>query len=97
MNLFRKIIATEAPPGVWIIRLMVGGVFLSEGRHGQMEWMADRAHWRGDPAALWPEAQSVIMLADSYAPEAEIRTVELTAVPTAPPCTSVERKGAEWE
>jgi putative oxidoreductase len=31
MNLFRKIIATEAPPGVWIIRLMVGGVFLSEG------------------------------------------------------------------
>ena len=28
--------------------------FLDQGRHGQMEWMADRAHWRGDPAALWP-------------------------------------------
>ena len=43
--------------------------FLDAGRHGQMEWMADRAHWRGDPTALWPEARSVIMLADSYAPE----------------------------
>ncbi len=43
--------------------------FLAQGRHGQMEWMADRAHWRGDPTALWPEARSVIMLVDSYAPE----------------------------
>ena len=23
---------------------------------GQMAWMAERSHWRGDPAALWPEA-----------------------------------------
>ncbi|AZV79972.1 tRNA epoxyqueuosine(34) reductase QueG [Parasedimentitalea marina] len=37
--------------------------------HGQMGWMAERTHWRGDPALLWPEAQSVIMLAESYAPE----------------------------
>ncbi len=43
--------------------------YLAQGRHGQMDWMADRSHWRGDPAALWPEARSVIMLADSYAPE----------------------------
>ena len=42
--------------------------FLDDDRHGEMDWMADRAHWRGDPAALWPEARSVIMLADSYAP-----------------------------
>jgi epoxyqueuosine reductase len=42
--------------------------FLEAGRHGQMEWMADRAHWRGDPAALWPEARTIVMLADSYAP-----------------------------
>ncbi|MBP1806432.1 tRNA epoxyqueuosine(34) reductase QueG [Rubellimicrobium aerolatum] len=42
--------------------------FLHAGRHGQLDWMADRAHWRGDPAALWPEARSVVMLADSYAP-----------------------------
>ena len=42
--------------------------FLAQGRHGQMGWMADRAEWRGDPAALWPAARSVIMLAESYTP-----------------------------
>ena len=43
--------------------------WVAEGRHGEMTWMADRIDWRADPAALWPEARSVIMLADSYAPE----------------------------
>lgn len=43
--------------------------FLQAGFHGQMGWMAERTHWRGDPAALWPEAQSVIMLAESYTPD----------------------------
>lgn len=43
--------------------------FLQAGYHGQMGWMAERAHWRGDPSALWPEARSVIMLAESYTPE----------------------------
>lgn len=43
--------------------------FLSENRHGQMEWMAERSHWRADPAALWPEARSVIMLAELYTPD----------------------------
>jgi epoxyqueuosine reductase len=42
--------------------------FLDDGHHGQMGWMADRAHWRGDPAALWPAARSVIMLAEVYTP-----------------------------
>ena len=42
--------------------------FVADGRHGQMGWMAERMGWRGDPAALWPEARSVVMLADSYAP-----------------------------
>jgi len=42
--------------------------FLNAGYHGQMGWMADRAHWRGDPTALWPEARSVIMLAEAYTP-----------------------------
>ena len=44
------------------------GAFVSEGRHGQMGWMAERMHWRGDPAVLWPEARSVIMLAEPYTP-----------------------------
>lgn len=34
-----------------------------------MSWMAERTHWRGDPAALWPEARSVIMLAELYTPD----------------------------
>ncbi|MFN4154492.1 MAG: tRNA epoxyqueuosine(34) reductase QueG [Paracoccaceae bacterium] len=44
--------------------------FVAKGRHGQMGWMAERMAWRGNPAALWPEARSVIMLAESYAPGA---------------------------
>ena len=43
--------------------------FLQAGYHGQMRWLAERTHWRGDPSALWPEARSVIMLAESYTPE----------------------------
>lgn len=44
--------------------------FLGAGHHGQMGWMAERKAWRGDPAALWPQARSVIMLAENYAPDA---------------------------
>ena len=33
-----------------------------------MEWMAERAHQRRAPQALWPEARSVIALGMSYAP-----------------------------
>ena len=43
--------------------------FLDAGRHGQMSWLSDRVHWRGDPSALWPEARSVIMLAEPYTPD----------------------------
>lgn len=45
--------------------------FLDKGYHGQMGWLAERTHWRGDPAALWPEARSVIVLAMCYTPEAD--------------------------
>ncbi|MEM1152339.1 MAG: tRNA epoxyqueuosine(34) reductase QueG [Pseudomonadota bacterium] len=47
------------------------GEWLKEGRHGEMAWMEDRAHWRGDPRVLWPECRSVIMLAESYTPETD--------------------------
>ncbi len=42
--------------------------FVDAGMHGQMGWMAERMHWRGDPAVLWPEARSVVMLAEPYTP-----------------------------
>ena len=41
--------------------------FLAKGYHGEMGWLADRVAWRGDPSALWPEARSVVMLAENYA------------------------------
>ncbi len=36
-----------------------------------MGWMAERMNWRGNPVSLWPEARSVIMLAEPYTPEAD--------------------------
>ena len=42
--------------------------FVALGYHGQMGWMAERMEWRGDPAKLWPEARSVVMLAEPYTP-----------------------------
>jgi epoxyqueuosine reductase len=43
--------------------------WLAEGMHGEMAWMAERAHQRRGPDALWPDARSVIALGMSYAPE----------------------------
>ena len=45
--------------------------FLDAGHHGGMRWMGERTAWRGDPRALWPECRSVVMLAESYAPETD--------------------------
>ncbi|WP_461427075.1 tRNA epoxyqueuosine(34) reductase QueG [Gymnodinialimonas sp.] len=45
--------------------------FVDAGHHGQMGWMAERMHWRGDASALWPEARSVVMLAEPYTPEVD--------------------------
>lgn len=42
--------------------------FLAEGRHGDMRWMEDRSDWRADPAALWPEARSVVVCGMNYGP-----------------------------
>ena len=43
--------------------------FVAAGRHGQMNWMARRMSWRASPQTLWPQARSVIMLAELYTPE----------------------------
>lgn len=42
--------------------------FLDEGRHGDMAWMAETAERRATPLTLWPQARSVIMIGQSYAP-----------------------------
>jgi len=46
---------------------------LADGHHATMGWLADRAEWRGDPVALWPEARSVVMLAMNYGPDNDPR------------------------
>jgi epoxyqueuosine reductase len=45
--------------------------FLSQGRHGTMDWLETKADRRRDPRALWPDVRSVIMLAMSYTPESD--------------------------
>jgi len=47
------------------------GAFLDAGYHGTMAWMEERQEWRGSAAALWPEARSVIMLAEPYTPDGD--------------------------
>jgi epoxyqueuosine reductase len=42
--------------------------FLDAGRHGQMDWLANNADRRADPAVLWPEAKSIIVLGINYGP-----------------------------
>ena len=37
--------------------------------HGTMDWLADRQHHRAGPTGLWPDCQSVIMLAMNYGPD----------------------------
>jgi epoxyqueuosine reductase len=42
--------------------------WLAEGFHGEMGWMEGRAAERGNPATLWPDVKSVIMLGMAYTP-----------------------------
>ena len=42
--------------------------FLRLNYHGQMTWLSEKIEWREDPTILWPEAKTVIMLAQSYKP-----------------------------
>jgi epoxyqueuosine reductase len=44
-------------------------VFLANGRHGDMAWLAANPERRKSPRAIWPDVKSVIMLGMSYGPE----------------------------
>ena len=67
--------------------------FLKADHHGQMAWMAEREHWRGNAAALWPEARSVIMLAEVYTPETDPTAVLLNRIV---PAVSVYAQGKDY-
>jgi epoxyqueuosine reductase len=43
--------------------------FLAAGRHGDMDWLARGADRRADPRVLWPDARSVVVVGQSYAPD----------------------------
>lgn len=58
-------VASPASIGPAGERLMT---FLSEGRHGDMDWMEESAERRRDPRVLWPEVKAIVMLGMSYAP-----------------------------
>jgi epoxyqueuosine reductase len=45
--------------------------FVAAGLHGDMGWMAETAARRGDPAVLWPEARSVVVLGMNYGPASD--------------------------
>ncbi len=45
--------------------------FLTEGRHGDMDWMMAQAERRRHPQALWPEARSAVALGFNYGPETD--------------------------
>ncbi len=43
--------------------------FIEAGYHGDMGWLAAKAEKRSHPQSLWPEAQSVVVVGLTYAPE----------------------------
>ncbi|HJW40005.1 MAG TPA: tRNA epoxyqueuosine(34) reductase QueG, partial [Rhizomicrobium sp.] len=45
--------------------------FVADGRHGTMEWLACNADRRADPAVLWPDARSIIVLGLNYGPQGD--------------------------
>ncbi|MGD9867114.1 MAG: tRNA epoxyqueuosine(34) reductase QueG, partial [Hyphomicrobiales bacterium] len=45
--------------------------FLERGRHGDMDWMRATGDRRADPAALWPQASSVVVLGMNYGPASD--------------------------
>ena len=50
--------------------------WLGDGRHGTMEWMESRLHHRRSAQGLWSEAQCVVALGMSYAPDRDPLALE---------------------
>ena len=50
-------------------------LYLAEGRHGDMDWMATTAHRRADPRAMWPGARSAVVVGLNYGPTDDPMTV----------------------
>lgn len=68
--------------------------YLARGHHGSMAWMADKAERRTTPTALWPEAQSVVVLGVNYGPEGDPRHAHSDPAKGA---VSVYARGREYQ
>lgn len=49
--------------------------FLDAGLHGDMGWLAAYGERRRDPAGLWPEVRSIVMLGMNYGPDSDPLTI----------------------
>lgn len=67
--------------------------WLEAGHHGAMGWMEDRADVRQGPRSMWPEAQSVIALGMSYAPDVDPLALENQPEKA---CISVYARGRDY-
>lgn len=56
-------------PSQWAEQLQS---WLAQGKHGEMEYLANEAHSRVTPAAWLPGAQSVLVVADQYARRGDV-------------------------
>jgi epoxyqueuosine reductase len=63
---FAEVRFTTAEPVAGAAEGLAG--YLADGRHGDMAWMAENQSRRAAPRALWPEARSLIVVADNYGP-----------------------------
>ncbi|RJT34120.1 tRNA epoxyqueuosine(34) reductase QueG [Mesorhizobium waimense] len=50
--------------------------FIADGFHGSMGWIAETLERRGEPAALWPEVRSIVVLAMNYGPDHDPRALQ---------------------
>lgn len=51
--------------------------FVDAGHHGSMAWMDETFERRCAPEALWPEAQSIVMVAMNYGPEDSRQSLDM--------------------
>ena len=49
--------------------------FVGDGFHGSMDWIVETIERRAEPATLWPQARSIIVVAMNYGPDRDPRDV----------------------
>jgi epoxyqueuosine reductase len=50
-------------------------IFLADGHHGSMDWMAETRARRADPKVLWDQVRSIVMFGLNYGPDEDPRGI----------------------